>query len=486
MGLIQGVGIDRLDGDTVLASGGGSVGTACGGIGQTQCTAPDGVYDYMSYCAPTNYTYPSIEPSTWISPQGWQELILSWEAGRPGSINDIVEPARASPGPSVNTALRRPQLVVDAVLLDGRAIITDLHTSSGPVRATGGSAYTLTARDSRGRVAARSAMSAVIVHDEHGPGTPALAFETLRGHLPAAATIASLEVSYRGRVQDRLRRPAHEPSVTLLAPRRGPIGKTRFVVIRWTPRISIRTRSDPRTRLTATIEYSANAGRNYRIVFSGPSTGRVRLPSNLFGASKNARIEVAVSDGFADRSASSGRLTAIGSAPRPRILQAPYLTRIASDGSVSFQGAAIDDEGRTLPSTALSWYLGIRLLGRGATLDGIQLPPGHDNVTLMARDQLGRAGFASVPVQVVAVAPSIVELVAPSRISTSARTLQLTIALRGPASLAIAKQRWAVGTRARTVAARLTPGRTPLRLALTLTTSGSTKTTTFVLQVARG
>jgi hypothetical protein len=126
------------------------------------------------------------------------------------------------------------------------------------------------------------------------------------------------------------------------------------------------------------------------------------------------------------------------------------------------------------------------LLGRGATLDGIQLPPGHDNVTLMARDQLGRAGFASVPVQVVAVAPSIVELAAPSRISTSARSLQLTIALRGPASLAIAKQRWAVGTRPRTVAVRLTAGRTPLRLALTLTTSGSTKTTTFVLQVARG
>jgi hypothetical protein len=52
-------------------------------------------------------------------------------------------------------------------------------------------------------------------------------------------------------------------------------------VIRWTPRISIRNRSDPCTRLNATIEYSPNGGRNYRIVFSGPSTGRAMLGIGL-------------------------------------------------------------------------------------------------------------------------------------------------------------------------------------------------------------
>jgi hypothetical protein len=502
MGLIQGVGVDRLDGDTVIASGAGATGQSCATANPigAQCTGgPSAIYDYMSYCASTKSSYPSIEPNTWISPQGWQEIVSGWATGPAGGAADLqgstlrrgaLPPDAVPYGPGIDAyaATSRPALAVTAIAVGGRAMIVAIRPSTGhAVRAASAAAVglMLVARDVRGRIVASAPMSAVNTHGDPGPGKPEVAFLTLSSRLPASAAIASIELRLGRQVLDRIRRPAHPPRVRLLAPRRGRVGRRGVVVIRWRPALSLRRSLDPRRRLTASIDYSLDGGRRYRTIYIGPSTGRVALPSSLFAASRNARIRIRVSDGFSERAATSGRLVASGSRPRATIIDAPRLARVASDASISLRGVAQDDQEQPLPATALSWYLGNRRLGNGQELDAIQLPPGRDLITLVARDAQGRVGRATMRLDVVAVAPSISALQAPVEVSPAAHRIALRIATRARAALTIGAQRWQVGPTIRAIEIKIARGAAPLRLHLTLMTPASNKTTTLALQIAR-
>lgn len=493
MGLIQAVGVDRIDGDMVIASGGGVTGQVCtsNNAGMGGCTGgPSAIYDYMSYCAPTNGSYPNIEPNTWISAKGWQEIVSGWATGAPGSAPD---PGGGSAsdrgGPTAAVVSTKPMLAVNAVVEGGYAMLVGIRGSTHrlvPTAVAAALGYKLVARDGRGRMTAQTLMTPTEEHGDPGPGEPPVAFLSLSGSLPASSGIASIELVQGRRVLDRMRKPAQPLRVRLLSPRQGQIAHHGAVTIRWRPALSLRRQLDPHRRLTVSIDYSSDRGRHYRTVYIGPSTGKVTLPSGLFAASRNARIRIRLSDGFDEVAATSRRLRSSGSAPRARIVDAPRLARLASDASISLRGTAQDDQGRMLPGTALRWYLGTRLLGSGQELDAIQLPPGTDRITLEARDGLGRVGRTGMQFDVVAVTPAIVALQAPERIGRTARTLALSISTRADTILLVGRQRWRIGTAPRQMMVAVRPGDGALRLPLRLRTPGSNDTITMVLQVARG
>jgi hypothetical protein len=493
MGLIQAVGVDRLDGDTVIASGGGAAGQVCASNnpGAGGCTGgSSAIYDYMSYCAPPNGTYPNIEPNTWISAKGWQEIVSGWSTGAPGSAPDPGGgPASGGGGPIASPASAKPMLAVNAVVEGGYAVLVGIRRSSQRLVPTAMAAtlgYKLVARDRRGRVLAQTAMTPTAEHGDPGPGRPAVAFLSLSASLPASSAVASIELQQGRRVLDRVRKPAQPLRVRLLSPRQGQLGRRGAVTIRWRPAVSLRRQLNPRQRLTVSIDYSSDRGRHYHTVYIGPSTGNVTLPSGLFAASRNARIRIRLSDGFDEVAATSGRLRSNGALPRAHILDAPRLAQLASDASISLRGTAQDDQGRVLPGLAMRWYLGARLLGSGQELDAIQLPPGRDRVTLEARDGLGRVGRTEMQLDVVAVAPAIVALRAPQRIGGTARKLTVSISTRADTILSIGWQRWRLGPVIRRIVVDVAPGDGPVQLPLRLTTPGSKKAITMVLQVARG
>src|SRR6185312_12382981 len=135
--------------------------------------------------------------------------------------------------------------------------------------------------------------------------------------------------------------------------------------------------------------------------------------------------------------------------PDVLITSPPPRTRVRADEELYLAGRAADDQQVPLRGRSLRWKLGRRLLGRGTQISVVGLPAGRRRIVLEARDRHGRVGRSSVPITVVAVAPRVIALSRPARISRGARFVTLRLATSIPATLRLGAQHFAVGRRAK-------------------------------------
>jgi hypothetical protein len=335
----------------------------------------------------------------------------------------------------------------------------------------GASPYHAVVRDAQGNVVGDAALSVTYGHLDGRPSTPVASFA---GAVPAAAG-QRVDVTYSGAVAATRTRSAHPPQVTVLAPRRGTIGRGRTVLVRW------RARDADGDPLTATVDYSTDAGRHWRSVFMGVSHGKAALSSHYFTGAGRARVRVTVNDGFDQATAVSGALRAVGSPPTVTILSPEPSALFQSDASVYLHGSAFDDAFNRLTGSRLRWFAGTRLVGRGESATATDLPAGRVRVRLVARDGRRRTGSASIVLRIKPARPLFRELSAPARVPRGARRVALRVETNVSAILRAGGRSFKVGPRMKSVSVPIRPGSGPLQVVLKLTAHGRSATRTLVL-----
>ncbi len=438
-------------------------------------------YDLMSYCAHAG----GDDPNTWVSPRNWQNLISIFGIGCCQAA-DAASAASAAP----KTAPRADPLAalaqVDPARLSVIGFVTRAGvriTSVGPQvgaalpSGTSADSFTLTARGSHGQLLATVPMAATTGGHIDGAAGP-LPIVQLSGEVPAAG-VDSVQLADDGTVMATRKRPARAPSVRLLSPRAGAkVGAGRTVLVRW------RSTNPEHLPLTVVLDYSRNGGRAWRTIFVGPDNGRIALDSFFFTASKDARVRVRVSDGFNETEAVSGRFTALGAPPQVAILtRFSKRIRLAGDARVQLTGTAIDQQAQVLKGRSLRWFDGPFLLGTGTAISAGPLPAGVNHIRLEARDPTGRTASAALTISVSPVKLPFLKLRIPGHVGRGARKLTFRGAASIPAVLRIGGHSFKLSTKARSFTLRISRGRTPLLLALSVTTHGVT--TPFAVKVTR-
>jgi len=363
-----------------------------------------------------------------------------------------------------------PLRVIATVDATGNTSIFDVapgQTTTAPP--TAGTPYRVELRDAAGNVIEGVVPAANIVHIDGQP--PGLLLEAT---VAASASAAAIVVSADGTEVARRARSAHAPTASLLAPRSGAVGRTKTTLVRWS---AVDRDGD---RLAATVDYSADGGRHWKVVADVLHGSSARVPSRMLSASANARLRVRVSDGFDAATATSGRLRAAGAAPSVRISGARG-GRVRADATLLLRGSAFDDANRPLTGARLRWFVDERPVARGELLTLRGLPAGAKRIRLVATDARARSAQAVLRVKVAAVPPSFLVARAPTHVSASARHVRLTVASTAPAVLRIAGARYRVGRKLRTISIAIRPGRSTLRLGYSLRAPGGVTRGTYVI-----
>lgn len=392
----------------------------------------------MSYCADLADTA-SADGNSWVSARNWNRY--SVELGRltqrlaTGGLERAAARARATArGPSYAVGVAGPAggNIMRVVPPDGE----DGVPASEPT-----SIYRLRSLSSAGKVLLDAGVEPRIStsHDGHDSG----AFAG-----PVARGAAAVELRRGGVLLDRIQK-SRAPRVRLFAP-----GRHTRVRGRGKLAVSWRATDPDHDPLSATIDFSADNGRNWRTVYEAPSRGRALIRGRQLPASKHARLRVSVNDGFTERTATSRPFVTQGVPPSVEIL-APLSGDAARSGERTLLiGAGFDDIGRAIPGKRLTWFAGRKRLGRGAQIRA-KLPAGTRQLRLVARDSHGRAGRATVQLRVTAPALRIVGLKVPVRVGRKARTVTIRIRPSAPAKLISAGKRYRVPAKRTKIALRL-------------------------------
>jgi hypothetical protein len=176
----------------------------------------------------------------------------------------------------------------------------------------------------------------------------------------------------------------------------------------------------------------------------------VRIPARALAAGRDARIRVAVSDGFDEARVVSRRFRADGTPPQVRIVRPTATEALSSGDRVLLLGAAIDDAHRDLRGHALAWYARGRRVARGARA-AARLPAGSYVLRLVARDRTGRAGVARVRVHVRRPELRLLRIAYPLHIAHGARALPVTVAASESARLRARGRAYRVAPRTRRI-----------------------------------
>ncbi len=424
--------------DTTEGSGGGPGSPPYRVIADT---AASPTWDLMSYCG-----------GDWISELNWRRML------------DPSAP-RATPGRradrAAHVAQAGPTLTVRARVLSAGAEIVEVGRSTGPVPApTPLAGFTLVARDAAGRVLTSTPMAATSTHSEMPGGAT-----TFLDGLISAADVARVEVTSGGQVIAARDRSADAPDARLISPRTGARLRGGAVSVTWQT-----ADSDSGERQIA-LDYSANGGRTFTPVLTGPDTGRARLAVNLLAASNNARLRLRVNDGFNDTETTSGRLKVAARPPSVTILAPTSRATLSAGSVVNLAGAAQDDHGRALRGRALRWFAGRRALGRGEQVT-TTLPAGTRTLRLVAVDRSGRRSSRTLRTRVRATTPFFLRLKAPARLSRSARAVTLGVAATQPSTLRVRGRRFRIGRGLRRIHVAVPRGRGTLHLGLVLSAGG--------------
>ena len=456
IGLIQGLGVDRR--------GAAPYQVIQDAMGQSGVS---GVYDFMSYCAPGNLSYPQVEPGTWISVRGWNQLI---EGNVRTSSGPVAPSVSGAPGIPVLEVFASASRVADILSVRPSVGQTPPPPANTP--------YRLLALDKTGAVIADSPLIAGKGHIDQASEQTSF----LSGTVPAAG-VTELEIVRNGIVLAKRVRSSNPPTVSIINPAPATtVGDGANVTVQWA------AKSADHLRLKAIVQYSTNDGASWRALFVGPSTGQVTLPSRLFAGSQLARVRVLINDGFNQTAAESGRFTALGSAPVVRISDPAPGQQVANDTMLYLHGQAFDDASNPIKDGQLQWLDGTAPVGGGPAISARVLAPGSHTIQLVAHDNQGRTGSASVQINVIASAPRFINLDVPKQVSRTATSLTLGIASSIPATLAVDAQgvaggAFAVGPTARPITLQVHPGIMDLVLPLRLTANG--KMTIAVAQISR-
>jgi hypothetical protein len=260
-----------------------------------------------------------------------------------------------------------------------------------------------------------------------------------------------------------------------ISPRPGsPVGRTPITVVRW------REHDADGNHLSATVDYSADGGRTWRVLAGPVRDSSVRIASRLLSASRNARLRVRISDGFNLTTVTSRRLRVLGVPPTVQIMGAPSQARVLQTSILPLRGNAFDDARRPITGRQLTWYLGKRRIGHGEFVIAQHLQPGNTTIRLVATDRHGRRAQAILRVHVNAVAARYLLFWAPLRVSPRARSVRITAATTVPATLVIAGKGYALGPRERTITVHIRPGHTLLVLPCSLRSRGGVIRDTYV------
>ena len=281
----------------------------------------------------------------------------------------------------------------------------------------------------------------------------------LEATLPLTSSTASVVVSGGGVELTRRARSPHAPTVTLLSPRPGTrLSGRKATLVKWKERDAD---GDP---LLATVDYSADGGRHWRVVADRVRRSSARVPSRLLSASRNGRLRVRVSDGFNAAVTTSGRLRADGAAPVVRIIRPGRGNRVRAGSTLLLKGSAFDDADRPLTGRHLKWYAGKKLVGHGELLSVMSLAPNVKSIRLVATDARHRSSQAVLALKVIAAPPAFLVARAPTHIRATAKRVRIVVASTVPSVLTISGGHYRVGRKPRAITVKVRPGRHTLRL----------------------
>ena len=420
-------------------------------------------FDFMSYCASAFNFKDPLQPgaNSWISVKGWNEVMSEFAYGK-----RVARPVRAAAqGPS------QPSLHVNAVTTPTGTAIMGIEPVDAPAEPATQSDYRLLAFDAAGTQIADVPMLASSTHvDGEAPQT------MLDGVVPVKDAARVAIVRGGSTVADRSA-SASAPEVSVTG---APSFRRSDATIRW--RASDKDGND----LVATVEYSADGGRTYDAIFTGPDKGVAQVPARALPVSSRGRVRVRVNDGFRETSAQSPRFSSPGAPPVARIVNPAGTLRQPNDAPLALSGQSTDDRDRALTGRRLRWLLGKRVLGTGERISPAGLPPGRHRIVLEARDRSGRVGRDSVAVTLTGARPLFLKLKAPARVSRNARAVHVRVASTLPARLSVSgaggrRQRFAVDRHTRTLTVRLRRGTRPLALRFSLRSGRATNAQTLTL-----
>ena len=405
-------------------------------------------YDFMSYCLPTD-TNVQLEADHWISMRNWNRLVAYHPPAQ-------ALPAAARHARAAGTGQMRVVATVDSARKTSIFEVEPGESTSQP--ATPGTPYRIEARDSSGAVIASVAPTTTVLHvDGQDPGL------VLEATLPFTSSTAAVVVSGGGVELARRPRSLHAPTVRLVRPRpRARLSGRGATLVKWTARDAD---GDP---LIATVDYSADGGRHWRVVADRVRAGSARVPSRLLSASRNGRLRVRASDGFNAAVATSGRLRADGAAPLVRIIRSGRGNRVRAGTTLLLKGAGFDEADRPLTGGHLKWYAGRKLLGRGELLSVMNLSPNTKSIRLVATDARNRSSQAVLALKVTAVPPAFLIARAPTHIKATATRVRIVVASTVPSVLTIAGTRHRVSRKPHAITLRIRRGHRPLRLKYSL------------------
>jgi hypothetical protein len=465
-------------------------------------------FDFMSYCAYQPNAKPPVnqigggDPNLWLSPRNWQQLVSNFGTGTGSAIDAIVPTGSISIPPIGRHPVPRvgAPLTADANVNPAMVSVLAFATSTPASLTAGAPASTaqleiasvgpqvgaatkpgtaadsmkLIARGAHGRVLESVPMAATTGgHIEQGGS-----LVQLTGEVPVKG-VDAIEISSDGTTVATRTRPRKAPTVTVISPAAGAkVGTTRMVDVSWHS-------TDPEhLRLTATIDYSRNAGRTWRTIFVGPDTGRARLESLWLTASQKAELRVRISDGFNEASANSGVFTAVGAPPEVVILsQYASGLRVSRLASLQLTGEAIDQAGYILSGRQLHWFDGPFSLGTGSSIGSGPLPAGVNHIRLVARDPAGRNATATLTITVARPVLPFLKLKIPTEASPTVHRIALRAGATIPATLTIGRLRFQLG-QTRRITVPVKPGTTPVLLHLSLV-AGNGVVTPFTALVRR-
>ena len=143
--------------------------------------------------------------------------------------------------------------------------------------------------------------------------------------------------------------------------------------------------------LMAKVDFSSDAGKNWRPIYFGPNANEVALERSPFSASCEAMVRVRISDGFNESYADSCCFSTAGRPPLARIKSPAECAKIRCGATLYLSGEAYDDKHQPIVGKQLVWSVGRRQVGTGATASVSWLKPGIHTIRLTATDAQKRS-----------------------------------------------------------------------------------------------